>query len=54
MFLLDLYNCQVYKVIKYIDHMLIELTLYYYIMITIFLLHIMGKKLKVSFDLRFL
>ena len=34
--------------------MRIELTLYYYIMIAIFLLHIMAKKVKVSFDLRFL
>ena len=41
-------------VVKSIDHMRIELTLYYYIMITIFLLHIMVKKVKVSFDLRFL
>ena len=40
--------------VKSIDHMRIELTLYYYIMIAIFLLHIMGKKVKVSFDLRFL
>ena len=44
MFLLDLYDCQVYKVIKYIDHMPIELTLYYYIMIANFLLYIMEKR----------
>ena len=54
MSLLALYTCQVSKVVKSIDHMRIELTLYYYIMITIFLLHIMEKKVKVSFDLRFL
>ena len=54
MFLLDLYDCQVYKVIKFIDQMTIELTLYNYIMFAIFLLHIMEKKVKVSFDLRFL
>ena len=49
-----MYNCQAYKVIKYIDHMPIELILYYYIMIAIILLHIMEIKVKVSFDLRFL
>ena len=41
-------------VVKSIDHMRIELTLYYYIMIAIYLPHIMEKKFKVSFDLRFL
>ena len=34
---------QVSKVVNSIDHMRIELTLYYYIMIAIFLLHIIKK-----------